>query len=76
MVDQNARLGRLPGDPNSTDPDSTIQQPYTSQEASGGFLWANIESGDDKALLKIKMFDEYGKTLYEATKEQDLTSIK
>lgn len=70
LVDQNARLGRLPGDPNSTDPDATIQQPYTSQEASGGFLWANIETGDDKAFLKIKMFDEQGKTLYEATKEQ------
>jgi len=70
LVDQNARLGRNPGDPNSTDPDAQISQPFTSPEASGGFLWANVTKEGTKAVLKIKLYDEKGKVLFEATKEQ------
>ena len=32
LVDGNARLGRLPGDLNSIDPDALIDQPYTQSE--------------------------------------------
>ncbi len=70
LVDQNSRLGRLPGDPNSTDPEAKITQPFTSPEASGGFLWAKTFKEANEAKLQIKLYDENGKVLYEVTKVQ------
>ncbi|MEM1135278.1 MAG: alkaline phosphatase D family protein [Bacteroidota bacterium] len=77
LVDQNARLGRLPGDPNSTDPEGKVSQPFTSPEASGGFLWAEVlSSTNGEPTLHIKLYDETGKMLYEATKMAAIPSLK
>ncbi len=43
FVDANSRMGRMPGDPDSTDPDAEIIQPYTSPEPSGGFLHVKVD---------------------------------
>ncbi len=66
LVDANSRSGRLPGDPESTDPGSTIIQPFVQKEGSesGGFL--HVESSMNKELLGLKLtfYDEKGKELY------------
>ena len=46
LVDGNSRLGRSPGDPESTDPEGLIEQPYTRTEPSGGFLHVTISPGE------------------------------
>lgn len=70
LVDANARLGRNPGDPKSTDPDALIVQPYTQDPASGGFLMLKVSPGkdDDPATLTFNYFDEKGELLNEHTK--------
>ena len=71
LVDQNARLGRNPGDPQSTDPEGLIRQPYTQEEASGGFLKVSVKPGrdDQPSSLTFTFYDEYGEALYSITKE-------
>lgn len=65
LVDANARLGRKPGDPNSTDPDGLIKQPFTSPEPSGGFLRVVVEpAGQGRAVCRFEFYDEHGKLLY------------
>jgi len=66
LVDGNARLGRKPGDPMSTDPDASISQPYTQQEESGGFLkvTASPANGAQPATLRFDFHDENGAHLY------------
>jgi len=66
LVDANARLGRKPGDPKSTDPDGLIEQPYVSQPASGGFLRVVIEPGDADAppSVTFEFHDEHGTLLH------------
>ena len=66
LVDGNARLGREPGDPMSTDPDALISQPYTQDEKSGGFLkvTASPAKGKQPATLRFDFFDEKGAHLY------------
>ncbi|MBX3436531.1 MAG: sulfatase-like hydrolase/transferase [Planctomycetaceae bacterium] len=70
LVDANARLGRLPGDPLSTDPDALIKQPYTQDTPSGGFLL--IESvpanAEQSATLTFRFHDERGALLHEHVK--------
>ena len=63
ICDANSRLGRKPGDPESTDPDANIQQPYTQTEASGGFLRV-VVGADGRA--QFQFYDESGKLLYQA----------
>ena len=71
LVDPNSRLGRSPGDPESTDPQGLIKQLYTQQERSGGFLM--IESAPAKtntpASLNFIFHDENGVVLHEHTKQ-------
>ena len=67
LVDGNARLGRVPGDSASTDPYGHIFQPYTSPEASGGFLEVNVTPGLP-ATLTFTFRDEGGVELYSAQK--------
>jgi len=67
LVDGNARLGRLPGDPNSTDPDALIDQPYTQSEAAGGFLHVTITPGE-RPTATIRFHDEYGVLLHTVEK--------
>ena len=70
LVDANSRLGRLPGDPESTDPGALIRQPYTSAEPSGGFIHVSVEPGarPDSATARFVFFDEHGDALYSVEK--------
>lgn len=70
LVDANARLGRAPGDPKSTDPGATIRQPFVSPEATGGFLEVVITpAGDGKpSTAGFNFYDERGERLYQALK--------
>jgi alkaline phosphatase/alkaline phosphatase D len=72
LVDQNARLGRNPGDPKSTDPEGLIKQPYTQEKASGGFLKVGVNYSNKAkgASLNFVFYDEYGEELYSTTKER------
>ena len=66
LVDANARLGRVPGDPESTDPDALIEQPYMQNPASGGFLMVTVTPASDQSpTMTLRFFDELGKTLHE-----------
>ena len=67
LVDANSRLGRNPGDPESTDPDATIIQPFTSAEPTGGFLHVTVVPGSDPTLV-FRFFDENGALLHEVRK--------
>ena len=70
LVDANSRLGKSPGHPASTDPEGKIEQPYTQQKSSGGFLIVRCEPAKDNAnaSLKFEFFDEKGESLYTCTK--------
>lgn len=70
LVDANARLGRKPGDPNSTDPQALINQPFIQKQASGGFLTISIEPTHDKKKPSIRFvfYDENGTSLYQCKK--------
>lgn len=71
LVDPNSRLGRSPGDPQSTDPKGLIRQLYTQKERSGGFLM--IESSpaesDTASTLSFVFHDENGEVLHSHTKQ-------
>jgi alkaline phosphatase/alkaline phosphatase D len=75
LVDGNARLGRKPGDPMSTDPDALISQPYTQKEKSGGFLkvTASPVKGEQPATLRFDFYDENGALLYQTEKTARMT---
>ena len=64
LIDTNSRLGRKPGDPESTDPAGLIRQEYTQKEKSGGFLV--IEVTEEK--LKFSWRDEHGEELHSTEK--------
>jgi alkaline phosphatase/alkaline phosphatase D len=70
LVDANARLGRRPGDPQSTDPEGRIVQPYAQEEQSGGFLLVTVRppSGEVPAVAEFAFFDEQGALLYRVEK--------
>jgi len=75
LVDGNARLGRKPGDPMSTDPEALISQPYTQEEKSGGFLKVTVSpiKGEQPATLRFDFYDESGALLYQAEKAARMT---
>ena len=70
LVDANSRLGRNPGDPESTDPVARITQLYTQSEASGGFLMVTVAPGNGSTppAAAFTFRDEHGTVLYEAVK--------
>ena len=70
LIDVNSRLGRKPGDPESTDPEGLIEQPYHQDPRSGGFLEVEVspETGGEGAQLKLTWRDEHGEVLYSALK--------
>jgi alkaline phosphatase D len=78
LVDENSRLGRKPGDPQSTDPEARILQPYSQDPASGGFLL--IESAPaakgGQASLAFRFHDDLGKVPYECVKHQNSRPAK
>ncbi|MFT5092549.1 MAG: hypothetical protein ACI93T_001369, partial [Porticoccaceae bacterium] len=67
LVDPNSRLGRSPGDPQSTDPDGLIKQLYTQKERSGGFLMIESSPASKSApsILSFVFHDENGNHLYQ-----------
>ncbi len=66
LVDANARLGRKPGDPKSTDPEGKIRQPYTQRKPSGGYLLIRVKPAEagEPARLMFEFCDEHGKRLH------------
>lgn len=64
---ENSRLGRAPGDPQSTDPDARVKQFYTDNPASGGFLHVAVEPGASPrdAEISFRLYDDTGKVVYE-----------
>ncbi|MEO2032078.1 MAG: sulfatase-like hydrolase/transferase, partial [Planctomycetaceae bacterium] len=72
LVDANSRLGRIPGDPKSTDPDGLIRQPYSQTVPSGGFLEIVCApaAGEPRASLTFRFHDEHGEVLHEHIKLQ------
>ena len=67
IIDANSRVGRPPGDPNSNDPDAMIEQIYTYDEPTGGFLHVVVSPGSP-ATAVFSFFDENGTLLYEEHK--------
>ncbi len=68
LVDANARIGRLPGDPKSTDPEATIVQPYVQKRASGGFLLVTVAERDGRPVVRFAFHDEHGVGQYEVVR--------
>ena len=70
VVDANSRLGRKPGDPESTDPEGLIYQPYLQEERSGGFLEVTVRppAEEQPATAEFAFYDEKGTLLYTAGK--------
>lgn len=66
LVRQNARIGRKPGDPDSTDPEALIQQPFTNAKPTGGFLLVRTQtaSATSPATLEFLFIDDEGTELY------------
>ena len=70
LVDANSRLGRKPGDPESTDPKGLIKQVYAQKERSAGFMLVQVNpaKGGASAKLTVTWHDEHGKVLHTTTK--------
>lgn len=64
LVDANARIGVSPGDPNGTDPDGLIEQPFTSPRPTGGFLWLRVDKEGKEAVLRAELRDGSGEIQY------------
>ncbi len=65
LNDENSRVGVKPGSKKGTDPDALIQQPYTYDEPTGGFL--HVTSHDD-GKLTIEFRDDQGAILHTVEK--------
>ena len=68
LVDANAIIGSFPGDPDTTDPEGKIKQPYHSPEPSGGFLIISVKPDGLAAVAEFRFYDEKGELLYEHSK--------
>lgn len=66
FVSQNARRGREPGDPNSTDPEGLIHQPYSQQVPNGGMLHVRVDppAPAHGASILFSFYDQQGDLLY------------
>lgn len=62
---ENSRLGRNPGDPQSTDPEARVRQFYTDKPASGGFLRVNVAPHARGAEIVFTHHDDTGAVLYQ-----------
>lgn len=63
---ENSRMGRPPGDPGSTDPQSLVNQLYTDKTPSGGFLRVALQPGSGPADSQLEFIhhDDRGDVLY------------
>jgi alkaline phosphatase/alkaline phosphatase D len=66
LVRQNSRVGRKPGDPESTDPEARVQQPFTNAKPTGGFLLVRTQpaAATSPATLEFLFIDDEGTELY------------
>lgn len=66
LVSQNARSGRVPGDPRSSDPLGSIEQPYIQEVPVGGFLEVSVQldAAGNRPSILFTHYDERGKVLY------------
>ena len=70
LNDENSIRGIAPGDPTSTDPQSTIRQPYLYPNPTGGFLHVDLSpNSKGTSPLTISFYDDGGKLLYQVIKE-------
>ena len=60
IIDANSRVGRPPGDPDSNDPNAEIEQLYTYDEPTGGFLRVTVTPGPSPTAT-FSFFDETGR---------------
>lgn len=67
---ENARLGREPGDPGSSDPDAKVRQFYTDHPPSGGFLRVALQpgTGAEPARIVFAHHDDTGAVRYQHEK--------
>jgi alkaline phosphatase D len=63
LNDENSREGVPPGDPKGTDPERLVQQPFTYNEPTGGFLFIKVGAN-----LTIEFRDDQGNVAYSLTK--------
>ena len=70
LVDANSRLGRKPGDKDSTDPDGLIRQVYAQTERSAGFLHVQVDPATSAGPpeLTLTWHDEHGTVLHREVK--------
>lgn len=63
---ENSRLGRAPGDPQSTDPRALVKQFYTDNPPSGGFLRVSVQpaAAPNRAQIEFTQYDDGGATVY------------
>ena len=75
LIDQNAVEGIFPGDPESSDPEGKIRQPYHDPEPQGGFLLLTVSPGQESgsAQAEFTFYDEDGALLYQQTKQAQRT---
>jgi alkaline phosphatase D len=64
FVKQNARVGRKPGEQNSTDPRGLIKQPYIQEKPTGAFLKVSIVEKQGQPEVSIEFIEETGEKLY------------
>ena len=71
LHDENSTRGLAPGDPNSTDPQGLIQQPYLSAQPTGGFLYVRSRpNAKGNPSLDLSFYDDGGKLLHQVVKEK------
>lgn len=72
IIDRNSRPGTPPGDPDGTDPEGLIRQPYLQTEKGGGFLEVTVYEATDRSPARcvFAFFDKRGRPLY-AVERQD-----
>jgi alkaline phosphatase/alkaline phosphatase D len=71
IIDRNSRPGIAPGDPEGTDPEGHIRQPYLQTEKGGGFLEVTVYEATETnpARCVFAFFDKSGRPLYTVERE-------
>lgn len=70
LNDENSRKGVAPGAKNGTDPEALINQLYTYDQPTGGFLYLRVAAAEPSELT-IEFRDDTGKPLYAVAKTSE-----
>lgn len=65
FVKQNARIGRKPGEKNSSDPTGLVKQPFIQEKPTGAFLKIAVEPTPTEAKIRFQFIEETGPVLYQ-----------